>query len=898
VKKIRKASKKLTLPMTLLILLAGCQNVDEYRKERIAKADKAFKEIKDKKLPQGAVLSLPYCIETALTNNLNMRVYDLKVAVNNEKRTAAALGMLPDVIVTNDLSVRSNEPGASSYSLLSGQESLEPSQSSQKWENRVRVEFLFSFIDFGLAYFNSVQARDRALIAEEERRRASQNLILDVSRAYFKVAAAQYAMENTEKMLSLADQTEQLLEEMVKNKKLPLEKVIIEKKTFLILKKSLMEYKRSYENSCIELRSLMGYYPSHELKVDTSGMKKLAELKVPDIELLEEIALLERPELFQLDIQQHITAISAKKKIIEMFPNVGIFTDFTNSTNKYLYNNSWWELGIRAAYRLLRVPQQVGEFVAIETEIDQITAQVTALSVGILSQVRIAHANLIEVKHRYALSEELYETYKSHEIVKEKQAKTSGSLSKIELNRIMMETAQKDIERTQALGNYYLAYFRLLNSVGLETLDSITIDKIKKRLNENFKNTQEEELERISVYKGEIQEYETKINELNKKLESLNTAAFDKESAVGSSDSQIAELQNKLQSDQEKVLQASETRMAEYNSKIDELTYKIDESKKSLKDNEAACDDKILAANREYDEGLAAYKESNSEDDSALKQLEEKHSSKVETAENDLEEITDSINRKIEDYSDQISEFQEKLEDEQDSLTDQVAEIKEKYEDQIYDISGSKEDHSESLAEIKAETAEYTKQIAELEKEKEQLITGLKESENTVSDHGNKLARYVAAMDLLDTANNPEKAEKPETPSKSGVDGIPALAPPDQSGESAAPAGAVTADDNLNMQVQEQSGESGGVNFLEYDPEATKNVDIQTQTNAGNNDINLMEYKPDTQNDINMQTQGNAGNNQINFQEFGSQLETGDDSIGNASQNNQIDEQLNKKLTE
>ena len=435
-KKLRKLSKKIIMPMTAMFVLAGCQNMDEYREERIAKADRAFKEIKSKKLPKDAIMSLPYCIETALTNNLNMRVYDLKVAMNNEKRTAAALGMLPDVIVTNDISDRNNQPGASSYSLQSGQMSLEPSQSSEKWENRVRVEFLFSFIDFGLAYFNAVQAKDRAIITQEEKRRAAQNLILDVSRAYFKVAAAQYAMEHTEKMLSIADETEQLLEEMVKNKKLPLEKIVTEKKTFLILKKSLMEYKRSYENSCIELRALMGYYPTHELSVDTTGMRELADLKVPDIELLEEIALLERPELFQLDIQQHITAISAKKKIIEMFPNVGIFTDFTNSTNKYLYNQSWWELGARAAYRLLRVPQQIGEFAAIETEIDQIKAQVTALSVGILSQVRIAHANLMEVKSRYQLTEELYDAYLKHEEIKEKQAKNGGSISKIELNRI------------------------------------------------------------------------------------------------------------------------------------------------------------------------------------------------------------------------------------------------------------------------------------------------------------------------------------------------------------------------------------------------------------------------------------------------------------------------------
>ena len=355
-----------------------------------------------------------------------------------------------------------------------------------------------------------------------------------------KLASAQYAMENTQEMLMIADETERLLKQMVNEKKLPLEKIITEKKTFLILKKSFMEYKRSYKNSCIELRALMGYYPTNELSVDTSGMRVLADLKIPEIELLEEIALIERPELYQLDIQQHITAISAKKKIIEMFPNVGIFTDFTNSTNKYLYNQSWWELGARAAYRLLRVPQQIGEFAAIETEIDQIKAQVIALSVGILSQVRIAHANLMEVKGRYQLAEELYDAYLKHEELKEKQAKNSGAVSMIELNRIKMETAQKDIERSQALGNYYLAYFRLLNSVGLETLDSKTLEDAKSRIHDNFKSTQEEELESITEYKECITEFQKQLDELTRNKDVLSN----KIATIQSSKTDNEDLQN------------------------------------------------------------------------------------------------------------------------------------------------------------------------------------------------------------------------------------------------------------------------------------------------------------------------------------------------------------------
>ena len=892
-KKLRKLSKKFIMPMTAMFVLAGCQNMDEYREERIAKADRAFKEIKSKKLPKDAIMSLPYCIETALTNNLNMRVYDLKIAMNNEKRTAAALGMLPDVIVTNDISDRNNQPGASSYSLQSGQMSLEPSQSSEKWENRVRVEFLFSFIDFGLAYFNAVQAKDRAIITQEEKRRAAQNLILDVSRAYFKVAAAQYAMEHTEKMLSIADETEKLLEEMVKNKKLPLEKIVTEKKTFLILKKSLMEYKRSYENSCIELRALMGYYPTHELSVDTTGMRELADLKVPDIELLEEIALLERPELFQLDIQQHITAISAKKKIIEMFPNVGIFTDFTNSTNKYLYNQSWWELGARAAYRLLRVPQQIGEFAAIETEIDQIKAQVTALSVGILSQVRIAHANLMEVKSRYQLTEELYDAYLKHEEIKEKQAKNGGSISKIELNRIKMETAQKDIERTQALGNYYLAYFRLLNSVGLETLDSKTLEDVKARIHENFKNTQEEELESIGEYKECIAEYQAKIDKLNKKREEILASIATIEGNNTSASNKTNDLTNEMNSKVQEMQNSFAKSLAALESELSSYKNRLSEADNSLAQAKSDHTSKVAEIERQYKQSLAS---ANSEDEAAVEQIEESYDLNKNNADKDYEEICDSIEQKKDEYNDKINDLTDRIADAKDDNEDKVADIKENYEDKIADASDIK--GAGNLKDLQAEAKEYSAEIAELEKEKASVEDMLKQSKDSINNHSNKLEKYVAAIDMMKNKTQlPSALAENNIQVKDAVAKAAPLAPANQSGEAAVSGDAPTAEDNLNMESQEQSDDSN-VSFLEYDPNAVKNIDMETQNNSRDNDISLMGYDPNTQKDINMQTMSDAGNDNINFQEYGSELETGDESIGSASQNNAVDNQLNKSLTD
>ena len=493
--------------------------MDDYREERLIKADKAFRQIRLQDVPDNQMLTLPYCIELALKNNLDLKVYELKEAVSKERKTAEVLGMLPDLVITSDLTSRGNQPGAKSESLLDGTQSLQYSKSTQPTEERVRVELIFSIVDFGLAYLKSAQQEDRVMLSGEQKRRAMQNLILDVTQAYFKVAAAQFAMVEIERILKICNNTEAILEEISRKKKISVFKVIEEQKKFLFLKKRLREYRRSYDNSCIELRSLMGCYPVSRITVDVSVMDELETLKSPEVDLLERIALIERPELYQIDIQRHVTILEARKTIVMMFPNVRAFVDFTGSSNKYLYHKTWWEIGARAAYHLMRLPQQIEHYMALDKETDQLEAQTLALSVGVIAQVRIAHANFFEVQERYKLAEQISRIHQRHLEVARNMSKTTGSLSKIELRQIEMEAAGAKIDATQAMANYYLAYYRLLNSVGLQDFHEDTIVKIEEKIKKAEEEVDKEIKEAEKELPKEEREAEQKLIEKAKEEE-------------------------------------------------------------------------------------------------------------------------------------------------------------------------------------------------------------------------------------------------------------------------------------------------------------------------------------------------------------------------------------------
>ena len=192
---MRKINSLLIMISATMVLVAvnGCKSSQEYAEERGRKAVTQYQMAKYREIQNGKPLSLAQCIEIALQNNLDVRVYELEQEVAKEFRTAEALGMLPDLTLTNNFTARSNTPASSSKKLVSSGETYGASVAEDRNVNYLNIDLVLSMLDFGLAYFNTQQAQDRVYIRKQRTERAVQNLSFDVVRAYFKVAAAQRA---------------------------------------------------------------------------------------------------------------------------------------------------------------------------------------------------------------------------------------------------------------------------------------------------------------------------------------------------------------------------------------------------------------------------------------------------------------------------------------------------------------------------------------------------------------------------------------------------------------------------------------------------------------------------------------------------------------------------------
>ena len=518
---------------------AGCKSNQDYRDERAEKVSLHFNQARWREMP-GEKLNLRQCIEIALKNNLQARISELELQVQKEFQTSEALGMLPQLNINNNFTARSNTPASSSEKIVANGATYGASYSEDKIINYLNIDLMFSMLDFGLAFFNTRQQADRAIMTKYRNERAAQNLIFDVVRAYFKVAAAQRAQQLTASLIEQCRSRYDQIYKLSQDRLISPSRAFDESSRFMAMEKRLTAYERSYESACVELRSLMGYYPSAVIEVDDSLLDHTPEIEfLPDIELMEQIAVLQRPELYETDVQKHINILECRKTLLLMFPNVKLYADWSNSNNSFLYNKSWWELGLRAAYNLLRLPQNIARYRAYSAQVDAEEYRSFAQAVAVMAEVRIAQGNLIAAQQRFGKNNQIFNDYSDQLNVVLRTRSASGSVAELAVDHIRLSTTQAQVDRLVSLGDYYVSYYRLLNILGLRSLDPRSVDELKEELesaavraaaqlerdrkqfveNRNAALRRKEQLEQRSADKTARDEHEAELRKINAEID-------------------------------------------------------------------------------------------------------------------------------------------------------------------------------------------------------------------------------------------------------------------------------------------------------------------------------------------------------------------------------------------
>lgn len=386
-------------------LLVGCSRDEQdwcCIRERTAACDLLYLN-EEVDLPDRPLL-LKDILRVAMKRNLDLFLKERELMVQREIATRDLFKILPTLSLNGELSGRDAKVVDRSKSLLTGivgPGSIGREQATKTFD----VSMAWSIVDFGLSFYRARQEHNRSLTICLTHKRTRQNLILDIVREYWRGVVAREAVTSAELILKDAEARRHELRKQVESKIIDEIEGLRHIDRLLSVHVELQGFEREYQSAKTELSSLMGILPSvtFELAIDVHPDAKTV---LPTITEMEEEALLHRPELMAQDMEEHIAADDVRAAMLELLPNVSLFTGYDYDGDFYLLHNDWVSAGARVAYDLLNIPQHIKNTEAQRNRIMLVRESRLKISLGVITQVHLAHLAYLDAYETLSVSDD------------------------------------------------------------------------------------------------------------------------------------------------------------------------------------------------------------------------------------------------------------------------------------------------------------------------------------------------------------------------------------------------------------------------------------------------------------------------------------------------------------
>ena len=458
----------------LPLLLAACGSI----------APKAFStdEIRDRAAqdvlsmyqdqePISAPIDFHEAAARALKYNLDYKLKLMETALSRSLWDVSTYEMLPKIVAGAGYSNRSNDSGGTSVLILDkSRVSLDPSTSQERSHETSNLSFSWNALDFGVSYYRAQQKADQVLMAEERRRKVIQNVLQDVRNSYWRAVGAQKLLGRMDTLLERVNKALERAKEIEKQGLMPQAQVLGYQRALLDAVNTLTLRRQDLELAMAELRALMSVAPG--VKFTLAEQSELALPRIPvNVDALEKLAMEKRPELMEEWYRKRVTENDIKAAKVLLWPNISVDAGWQYDSNKYTYNNDWFDTGIRVSWNLLKLTQYPALQKAHKAQNDTDDMRRLALSMAVLTQVRVGI-------QRYGLS--LSELKFAEESMHVDQrllnyanaAAKSQFDSELEVIRTEARALLGEYQRYAAYSNAQAAWGRLYNSVGLDILPS------------------------------------------------------------------------------------------------------------------------------------------------------------------------------------------------------------------------------------------------------------------------------------------------------------------------------------------------------------------------------------------------------------------------------------------
>ena len=339
------------------VLLAGCSSTVPRitDSESVNFAASAKSEILNRQTPITQSVSLYEAMARALKHNLDHRVTMMEADLAQADFDLSRWDQLPKVVANGQYYGRSNEAGASSLSLLSGNESLEPSTSTDRDVFTADLTASWNVLDFGLSKIRAEQLGNEALIYEERRRKAIIQIMEDVHRAYYRAVSSERLAARLSLLESEVGTAFQLSRQQFAARRTAPMPALSYQRELNDIQGQAQRLTREMQMAKMELAALMGLSPDQDYSLQIPAQTERPSRLAMTYEEMINQALQNRPEVRENLYMQRIGEKEIKKATLEALPSLEGFAGLDVSSNGFLFNNDWASYGARASWNLLKV---------------------------------------------------------------------------------------------------------------------------------------------------------------------------------------------------------------------------------------------------------------------------------------------------------------------------------------------------------------------------------------------------------------------------------------------------------------------------------------------------------------------------------------------------------------
>ncbi|MFC5695327.1 TolC family protein [Pseudomonas sp. GCM10022186] len=454
----------------LALAISGCavtsQPIDRSVSEQRARQDLQAM-FKDQE-PLGGPLTLHQAMARAVKYNLEARLKVMEEALAKRQVDLASFDMLPRMAMEAGYAGRSNVSAASSRSVLTNTQSLEPSTSQDRDRGVADLTMVWNVLDFGVSYVSAKQQADQRLIVQERRRKVIHTIIQDVRSAYWRAVAADRLLKQIDGLMARVDEARGSSQRMSRERIGDPVQALSYQRALIEATRQLEEQRRALSLAKTELAALVNLPLNTDYSLAAGDDYPVPELKV-DIARLEEEALASRPELREQDYQARISAAETRKAMLRMLPGLEFSAGGHYDSNSFLVNQSWADYGVKVTWNLFNAISAPAAIDVAKAGESVAAARRQAMSMAVLAQLYVANANYQEALRQFRTNQQLADL--DGQIVEQlRNRHQAQNIGELELIQGELNTLDAQLQRDLAYAELRNAYAQLFVSAGVDPL--------------------------------------------------------------------------------------------------------------------------------------------------------------------------------------------------------------------------------------------------------------------------------------------------------------------------------------------------------------------------------------------------------------------------------------------